>query len=59
MTDTLLGIDRSSGLEEVKLLHVVIPEHGGGQLGVEVGVVRAASHDLVLGVNWTTQSQVW
>lgn len=59
MIDTVLGIDWSPGLQEVKLLDVVIPQHGGGQLGVEVGVVRAASQDLVLSVNWTTQSEVW
>ena len=48
-----LGIYGSSSLEEVELLDVVIPQHGGGQLGVEVGVVPGASHDLVLSVDWT------
>ena len=46
-----LCINRSSGLQEVELLDVVIPQHGGGQLGVEVGVVPGASHYLVLGVD--------
>ena len=59
MTETFLGIDWASCLQQVKLLHVVIPQHGGGQLGVEVGVVSAASQDLVLGVNWTIQSELW
>ena len=36
----------------MQLLHVVIPQHGGGQLGVEVGVVPGAAHYLVLGVDW-------
>ena len=35
----------------MELLDVVIPQHGGGQLGVEVGVVPGASHYLVLSVN--------
>ena len=35
----------------MQLLHVVIPQHGGGQLGVEVGVVPGAAHYLVLGVD--------
>ena len=47
----ILCINRSPGLQEVELLHVVVPQHGGGQLGVEVGVVPGAPHYLVLGVN--------
>ena len=35
----------------MELLNVVIPQHGGGQLGVEGGVVPGAAHDLVLGVD--------
>ena len=29
----------------------MVPQHGGGQLGVEGGVVPGATHDLVLGVD--------
>ena len=53
-----LGIYGSSSLEEVELLDVVIPQHGGGQLGVEVGVVPGAPHYLVLGVNWGNTREV-
>ena len=35
----------------MELLHVVIPQHGGGELGVEVGVVPGAAHNLVLSVD--------
>ena len=49
----LVGSDPlGAGLEEVELLDVVIPQHGGSQLGVEVGVVPGAPHYLVLGVDW-------
>ena len=51
ISQIFLGIDWASGLQDVELLDVVIPQHGGGQLGVEVGVVPGASHYLVLGVN--------
>ena len=47
----ILCINWSPGLQEVELLHVVVPQHGGGQLGVEVSVVPGAAHYLVLGVD--------
>ena len=50
-SSNILCINWSSSLQEVELLHVMVPQHGGGQLGVEVGVVPGAAHYLVLGVN--------
>ena len=35
----------------MELLDVVVPEHGGGQLGVERGVGLAAAQQQVLGVH--------
>ena len=46
-----LVVKGSSGFYLMQLLDIVVPEHGGGQLGVEHSVVHGAPHYLVLCVN--------
>ena len=42
---------RAPSLDQVELLYIVVPQHGGGQLGVEGCVLLGPSQDQVLRVN--------
>ena len=47
----ILSIRRAPGLDQVQLLDIVVPQHGGGQLGVEGRVLLGAPQHQVLSVN--------
>ena len=46
-----LGVYRPPGLQLVELLDVVVPQHGGRQLGVQHRVVPRPAQHPVLGVH--------